>query len=252
MSCSAQAEKLKKKGNECFQREKYHAAIEFYTKAMSFDEKQTIYYTNRALCYSKLQDWSACLSDCKQALVHDAMNPKPAYLLGLCRIKMNRYKEAVESFSSALILAERSHKPKEFQNEIFVQLLRAKKKNWEENKNAAMEKHRDLKSKFYKFVQHQSLRQSENSIESDNQNEIDLITAYVEHMAISLEVMQDPVITPSGISYERSQIELHIHKNGPVEPITRQKLTTDMLRPNNGLRDAIRGYLHAHPWAFES
>lgn len=148
------------------------------------------------------------------------MNPKPAYLLGLCSIKMNRYEEAVDSFSSALILAEKSLKPKEFQNEILVQLLRAKKKHWEENKNASMEKHIDLKSKFYKFVQRQSLLQSQDSVESENQNDIDLITAYVEHMAIayentfhpgdipdhltcpiSLEIMQDPVITPSGISY---------------------------------------------------
>lgn len=50
-----------------------------------------------------------------------------------------------------------------------------------------------------------------------------------------------------GFKYERSQIELHINKHGPVGPITGLKLTTDMLRPNkNGLRDPFQKHPREH------
>ncbi len=69
---------------------------------------------------------------------------------------------------------------------------------------------------------------------------------------VSMDIMLDPVLTPNGVSYERVFIEQHIQKNGPVDPLTRQKLTIDMLRPNNGLKAAIRDFLDQNPWAFEA
>ena len=58
---------------------------------------------------------------------------------------------------------------------------------------------------------------------------------------ISLELMQDPVITPSGYTYERTHIEEWIDKN-PRDPFTRSSLTKAQLYPNRALRDAIQHY----------
>lgn len=55
---------------------------------------------------------------------------------------------------------------------------------------------------------------------------------------ISFEVMVDPVITPSGHSYERAAIEAWLEGQA-VDPITMAPLNKEQLIPNIGLRQAI-------------
>ncbi len=38
---------------------------------------------------------------------------------------------------------------------------------------------------------------------------------------ISFEILRDPVITPSGITYDRKDIEEHLHRVGHFDPLTR-------------------------------
>ena len=53
---------------------------------------------------------------------------------------------------------------------------------------------------------------------------------------LSMELMQDPVITPSGVTYERMMIERHLDINGSFDPITRHLLTKALLYPNRALQ----------------
>lgn len=48
---------------------------------------------------------------------------------------------------------------------------------------------------------------------------------------IDLEWLVDPVITPSGVTYSRHNIERQLSKD-PRDPCTREPLTSDMLVPN--------------------
>ena len=65
---------------------------------------------------------------------------------------------------------------------------------------------------------------------------------------ISYEIMRDPVITPSGITYDRRSIIAHIMRSGSNDPITRAPLTAAMLYPNLALKDAIDDYIAKNPW----
>jgi len=58
---------------------------------------------------------------------------------------------------------------------------------------------------------------------------------------ISFVLMQDPVIAPSGYSYERAEIEewIAIH---PCDPMTRQPLTREQLYPAEAIKKAIQDY----------
>lgn len=58
---------------------------------------------------------------------------------------------------------------------------------------------------------------------------------------ISLDLMQDPVLAPSGYTYERANIEEWININ-PCDPMTREPLTREQLYPNRALAEAIRYY----------
>ncbi|GAB7345095.1 hypothetical protein MBLNU457_3495t1 [Dothideomycetes sp. NU457] len=68
---------------------------------------------------------------------------------------------------------------------------------------------------------------------------------------ITFELMHDPVVTRSGHSYERHTIVEHL-KVSPVDPITREPLTIDELRPNIALRKALDDFWeNAEGWAMD-
>lgn len=58
---------------------------------------------------------------------------------------------------------------------------------------------------------------------------------------ITYKVMDDPVMTPHGTSYERDTIVRIINEQG-TDPFTRESLSIDQLVPNRQLADAIRFY----------
>jgi hypothetical protein len=58
---------------------------------------------------------------------------------------------------------------------------------------------------------------------------------------ISFEVMSDPVIAPSGHSFERSAIErwFQQHPRPTTNPMTQEPMDANQLIPNRGLKAAI-------------
>lgn len=59
---------------------------------------------------------------------------------------------------------------------------------------------------------------------------------------ISLELMEDPVITPSGISYEREHITKWMMEHQNTDPLTRVAFSQEDLIPNLNLKEAIEDY----------
>ncbi|EJD76554.1 hypothetical protein LOAG_16503 [Loa loa] len=54
---------------------------------------------------------------------------------------------------------------------------------------------------------------------------------------ISFEMLRDPVITPSGITYDRADIKEHLQRVGHFDPVTRAPLTADQLIPNLAMKE---------------
>jgi STIP1 homology and U-box containing protein 1 len=63
-------------------------------------------------------------------------------------------------------------------------------------------------------------------------------------------LMEDPVVSEAGFSYERQVLEEHYKLKGPVEPITRKEVTGKIF-PNQALKQAIEAFLRDNPWAYE-
>ena len=67
---------------------------------------------------------------------------------------------------------------------------------------------------------------------------------------ITLMLMEDPVISEEGFTYERKVLEEHYKLKGAVEPITRKEVSGKVY-PNHALKQAIEVFLRENPWAFE-
>lgn len=63
--------------------------------------------------------------------------------------------------------------------------------------------------------------------------------------------MKEPVITPSGITYDRKDIEEHLQRVGHFDPVTRHPLTTDQLIPNLSMKEVVDSFLIENEWANE-
>ncbi|XP_028089114.1 E3 ubiquitin-protein ligase CHIP isoform X8 [Camellia sinensis] len=68
---------------------------------------------------------------------------------------------------------------------------------------------------------------------------------------ITLDIFRDPVISPSGITYERGVILDHLQKVGTFDPITREPLSESQMIPNLAIKEAVQAFLGKHGWAYK-
>lgn len=266
MASADRAEQLKLQGNHCFQKGKFLAAIDMYTEAIVLAPGRSTYYSNRALCHAKRDEWEKCRHDCGLALKFDALNAKASYMLGTSLMHLVSFDAAIEALETASTSAVKTKKPKAFQDDIDAELKRVKKNQWLYTQNQRVRCHEKMKTQL------EVLFKTHARVDTRlGEEEADTLMAYVDHMAtcyekdmypghvpdylmcpISMEIMHDPVTTPNGVSYERRCLEEHVRRNGAVDPLTRKQLTLDMLRPNTSLKAAVQDFLEKNPWAFES
>ncbi|ODV79038.1 U-box-domain-containing protein [Suhomyces tanzawaensis NRRL Y-17324] len=69
---------------------------------------------------------------------------------------------------------------------------------------------------------------------------------------ISFNLFSDPVITPSGITYEKLHLVEHLQKKGKFDPLTRAPLTESQLYPNLLVKDAVEDYISSKQVSFGS
>lgn len=67
---------------------------------------------------------------------------------------------------------------------------------------------------------------------------------------ITFEIMHDPVITPSGTSFDRVGITKYVEQ-AHVDPITRVPMSVNDLRPNYALKAACEEFLDKNGWAVD-
>ena len=56
------------------------------------------------------------------------------------------------------------------------------------------------------------------------------------------------MITPSGITYDRNDIEQHLQRVGHFDPVTRKDLAMDQLIPNLAMKEVIETFVNENPW----
>ncbi|GAB4841479.1 hypothetical protein Ancab_022195 [Ancistrocladus abbreviatus] len=267
-----QAEQLRQDGNTYFKKDRFGAAIEAYTEAITLCPNVPIYWTNRALCHRKRNDWARVEEDCRRAIELDSNSVKAHYMLGLALLQKQEFSDGVKALEKALDLGRGADPTGDTVEEIWQELAKAKYLKWEnestkrswdlqELKNACeaalTEKHRLDVSEMEGLISdtresNAKQLQEVNSVfrkaaEEDMPNEVP------DHLCcrISLDIFRDPVIAPSGITYERAVILDHLRKVGMFDPVTREPLHESQLIPNLAIKEAVQAYLMKHGWAYK-
>ncbi|KAM8798503.1 E3 ubiquitin-protein ligase CHIP [Eudromia elegans] len=292
---SHSAQEHKEQGNRLFVGRKYPEAAACYGRAivtlqpcaspaLSFQNRNplvAVYYTNRALCYLKMQQHDKALADCKRALELDGQSVKAHFFLGQCQLEMENYDEAIANLQRAYNLAKEQRL--NFGDDIPSALRIAKKKRWNSIEEKRINQENELHSYLTKLIMAEKERelaecrktqQEESADDSRSRAQLANIEAkhdkYLADMdelfsqvdekrkkrdipdylcgKISFELMREPCITPSGITYDRKDIEEHLQRVGHFDPVTRSPLTQDQLIPNLAMKEVIDAFISENGW----
>ena len=67
---------------------------------------------------------------------------------------------------------------------------------------------------------------------------------------LSSNLLIDPVVVESGISYEREEILKYIKDKEKLDPITKTKISSNFI-PNLAIKESIVNFLDDNPCCFE-
>ncbi|XP_023044824.1 E3 ubiquitin-protein ligase CHIP isoform X2 [Piliocolobus tephrosceles] len=285
---SPSAQELKEQGNRLFVGRKYPEAAACYGRAI-------------------MQQHEQALADCRRALELDGQSVKAHFFLGQCQLEMESYDEAIANLQRAYSLAKEQRL--NFGDDIPSALRIAKKKRWNSIEERRIHQESELHSYLSRLIaaeRERELEECQRNHEGDEDDshiraqqacieakhdkymaDMDELFSQVDEKRkkrdipdylcgkISFELMREPCITPSGITYDRKDIEEHLqvrlrlgeqgqqHGPGPTDcplpflslqrvghfdPVTRSPLTQEQLIPNLAMKEVIDAFISENGW----
>lgn len=94
------AEELKTRGNDQMKLGHYSEALDLYTKAISLNPRNPVYYCNRAAAFSRLEKHQDAIADCKES-IKISPTAKAYGRMGVAYSNMHMYKDAREAYAKA-------------------------------------------------------------------------------------------------------------------------------------------------------
>jgi len=270
------ASDLKEQGNRLFASRNYDDAIGCYTKAIIKNPGSSTFYTNRALCYLKQKKWPQAITDCQHAIEIDGKSVKGHFFLAQAYLEHQLYDEAIANFTQAQELAK--DQKLNFGDDITAALRTAKRKRWNQLEEKRVEQEVSLEKYLKELIvadkeKHLNALMSDDSTATEDEikkiddaasKRVAEVTDMFQQLddrrkkrevpdqlcgKISFEVMREPVIAPSGITYDKKDIEEHLQRVGHFDPITRAELRASQLIPNLAMKEVIDDFLEKNGWA---
>ncbi|KAF5470246.1 hypothetical protein F2P56_010771 [Juglans regia] len=271
-SSAKQAEQCRQDGNLYFKKDRFGAAIDAYTEAITLCPKVSVYWTNRALCHRKRNDWPKVEEDCRRAIELDNNSLKAHYMLGLALLQRQEFVEGIKELQKALDLG-RANPESNMVEEIWQEVAKAKYVEWENASSKRSWELQNLKEACEAALKEKHFlddTQTEGFVDEFDTShleqlkvlrrvfreaaEADTPTEVPDYLCckITLDILRDPVITPSGVTYEKAVILEHLQKVGKFDPITREPLNQSQLIPNLAIKEAVQAFLDKHGWAYKT
>ncbi|KAF8820423.1 tetratricopeptide repeat (TPR)-/ U-box domain-containing protein [Cardiosporidium cionae] len=248
------AETYKTNGNSAFKIGAWEEALSWYTKAIELDSTQPNYLTNRAFCYKRLNHWPLVVEDTRRALSLDDESVKAHYLLGQALVHLGDNEEGLKKLIKAKTLSSSGHY--RFEDEIERTILETKHWIWEKKQVTKENLYTEVLSFFTKHGTY--LKETQGKDMQEYFTRLSQLHTIVEDLKncekcfevpsflcckISMSLMKDPVLTKSGVTYERAFIVEHLQRNGEFDPISRQRCKVADLIPNYAIKEATEYFL---------
>ncbi|PAA67901.1 hypothetical protein BOX15_Mlig008553g14 [Macrostomum lignano] len=279
---------LKENGNRLFALGRYKEAIACYTSAIEKSPRVSKFYSNRAICHIKLKDWDRSVEDSRRAIELDGRSVKGHFFLGMALTELQRFDEAVMHLSKAHDQAREQGLNFGDDIAAEVRRAKRSKFDQQERRRLAQEielqtylndlieadrRRRRAEVENSKSAEAGAAAgatadpQTASELAAIDQHCTDMTARLADLLAtvddrrrkrdvpevlcgkISFDLMRDPVISPSGITYDRRDIEDHLHRVGHFDPITRKPLTVEQLVPNLAMKEVVSTFLETNPWA---
>mmetsp|Transcript_17559 Transcript_17559/g.34296 ORF Transcript_17559/g.34296 Transcript_17559/m.34296 type:complete len:493 (-) Transcript_17559:238-1716(-) len=96
------AEAFKTEGNDYFKKNLFARAIIAYSQAIDINPKNAIYFSNRAFCHIKMENFGLAIEDATNGIKADKTYIKSYYRRGAAQLGLARYKEALKNFQQVL------------------------------------------------------------------------------------------------------------------------------------------------------
>ncbi|KIV89562.1 hypothetical protein PV10_06952 [Exophiala mesophila] len=281
---------LRDMGNEHFKAGMYKEAEQLYTQAIAeHSRSDPKVFSNRSLTRIKLQDWPGAESDARKAIeLYGTKNATTAmkshYYLAQALLQQRHTAEALVQAKYAYSVCLEN---KDSSAELISQfILKAKQAAWKAREDARLrdmnetlalvedllnqQLKRDLAAVEERFQQGEIGETGRNEERAELEEEAENRRANIRRGfqdpanpdttervvpdwlidPITFEIMHDPIVTPTGVSYERVSLLKHIKASG-CDPITRAPLRSDQLIPNVALKNAASEFLDNNGWAVD-
>ncbi|KAK4295618.1 hypothetical protein Pmani_021667 [Petrolisthes manimaculis] len=273
---------LKNRGNKLFSVRKYEEAIKCYSDAIVKKPSVSVYYTNRALCHLKLKRWEMVCQDCRTALEIDPTLVKAHFFLGQALLETDNFDESIKHLQRAQDLAKEQKVNYGDDIACVIRVARKRRFNVAEERRISQEielqtylnrliledRDRQIDEVRRKYQDDQDDRSQHQVIRIEQQTdnfitEVNTMFARLDERRrkrevpdylcgkISFEILREPIVTPSGITYDRKDIEEHLQRVGHFDPITRTDLTVDQLIPNLAMKEVVDSFLTENEWALD-
>ncbi|KAL9113005.1 MAG: hypothetical protein Q9227_002870 [Pyrenula ochraceoflavens] len=266
---------LKELGNEHFKAGRYAEAEVLYSQAITQNSTRPQLFSNRALTRLRLSNNLGAEDDAQKAIdLYGPKNPsamKSYYFLAQAQLAVNHPMDALNNAKIAYgMCIEQKGKDVEAMSQF---ILRTKQEVWRRAETIRLRGADDTLKEIEELLEDrcgqelQAVQQrfeNEEIGETGRDEEQEVIKKEAQERlntvrqafaqgkeilqervipdylidGITFEIMHDPVVTPSGVSYDRASILKHLRSN-PFDPITRAPLTENQLRPNLALKEKM-------------
>ena len=111
----------KDRGNKLFKENKLTEAVTEYSQAIMGDRHDPFFYSNRALCYIKLNQFEAALSDATSASDIDPTDTKFQYRAAMAWSGIGNHERAIEILRNLVVLAKENTEKQGFEDKLRVE-----------------------------------------------------------------------------------------------------------------------------------
>ncbi|KAL3466364.1 hypothetical protein BJX64DRAFT_250704 [Aspergillus heterothallicus] len=279
---------LKEKGNALYKEGDYTGAEELYSQAISKNSREPTFFTNRALTRIKLGKWEGVEHDARIAIdlygQKSQSSLKSCWYLAQALLGLQRPQEAHDVAIDAYRASLAVDNPQS--ENLSKVVLRAKQAIWAAKETGRLREMNQTLATVESLIEadleralgdvqgqldrgeigETGFREDQKALRDSAEEHIHNVREAFrlssngevqerivpDHLidGITFEVMHDPVITPSGTSFDRLGITKYVEQSG-VDPITRIPMTVNDLRPNYALKAACEEFLTKNGWAVD-